>query len=129
MTAEQNVYTILSSTAAVTALVGNRIYPVEAPSSAALPYLVYQRISTEPTTTHEQNNAAEATHLDGVHIQMTAIASTLLSAISIIFQARLAVERSAGMMAVWTDERSIPRDEAAQAFGHSGDFLFWKNPD
>lgn len=129
MTAEQNIFTVLAATAAVTDLVGTRIYPVEAPPNPQVPYLVYQRIATEPVVTHEQTDATRAGHLDGVHVQFTAIASTLLAAINIIYQARLAVERSAGLQAVWTDERTLPREERSQTFAHSGDFLIWKNPD
>jgi hypothetical protein len=43
---EQRVYTLLSGTAAVTALVGTRIYPTKAQQAALLPQLVYRRVST-----------------------------------------------------------------------------------
>jgi hypothetical protein len=129
MTPEQNVYTVLAATAGVTALVGNRIYPVQAPTNAQLPYLVYQRIATEPVVTHEQTDAQRAFHLDGCHFQFTAIATTVLAAATIIYQARLAVEHSAGLQAVWLNEYNIPRIEESQAFGHAADFLVWKDPD
>lgn len=129
MTAEQNVYTVLAATAGVAALVGSRIYPVEGPANATLPFLVFQRISTEHVATHEQADASIASHLDGVHLQLTAIAATQLAAIEIIYQARLALERSMGLQAIMEDERSLPREEDAQAYGHSIDFLIWKNPD
>lgn len=45
MTAELALYTLLSEDAAVSALAGNRIYPLRAPDRVALPYLTYQRIS------------------------------------------------------------------------------------
>lgn len=126
MIAEANVYAVLAATAGVTDLVGDRIFPIEAPGGTALPYLVFQRISTEPAITHDQNDATKATHLDGCHFQVTAIGATLLSAVGVIYQVRRALEYSSGLQAVWTDERSLPRNDEAQAFGHSADFLVWK---
>ena len=42
---ENGLYTKMSGTAAITALVSTRIYPNRAPQSAALPYITYQRIT------------------------------------------------------------------------------------
>ena len=49
MSAEETLYSTLTTKNGVTALVGTRIYPLQAPASATLPYAVYQRISTEVT--------------------------------------------------------------------------------
>ena len=38
------IYGVLSNNADVTALVGNRIYPIEAVQSASVPYVVYQTV-------------------------------------------------------------------------------------
>ncbi len=45
MTLEEGLYSYLSSTAALTALVGNRIYPVVLPPNVVYPAVTYQRIS------------------------------------------------------------------------------------
>lgn len=42
---ELAVYTILKDAAAVSALVGSRIYPLKAPAKVVKPYVTYQRIS------------------------------------------------------------------------------------
>lgn len=42
------VYTVLSGSTAVTALVSTRIYPVLAPQDTTLPYVTYQRGSLTP---------------------------------------------------------------------------------
>jgi len=46
MTAEESIVARLAATTGVTSLVGTRIYPMQAPQTAALPLVTYQRIST-----------------------------------------------------------------------------------
>lgn len=46
MSLETKLYTLLSGTAGVTALCSTRIYPLVAPQEAALPLVVYTRISS-----------------------------------------------------------------------------------
>jgi len=46
MTAEESLVARLTATAGVTSLVGTRIYPMQAPQTAVLPLVTYQRIST-----------------------------------------------------------------------------------
>ena len=45
MSAEKAIYSILSTTGAVTQLVGDRIYPVQIDQVAGLPAITYQQIS------------------------------------------------------------------------------------
>ncbi len=127
MIAEANIYAVLAATADVTNLCGQRIYPDEAPTGTALPYLVFQRISTDPAVTHEQMSAGTS-RLDGCRIQLTAIAASPAAANALLYAARVAVESSSGLQAIWLDERSIGREDGAQAHGRSGDFLVWKEP-
>lgn len=44
---EDGIYDKLTNTAAVTALVSTRIFPNAAPASAVLPFVTYQRITTD----------------------------------------------------------------------------------
>lgn len=46
-TIEQAIYTLLSGDAALTAIVGTRIYPLRAPQSGTYPLLVYQQIASQ----------------------------------------------------------------------------------
>jgi hypothetical protein len=46
---ERIIYSRLSTDGTITALVGNRIYPVLPNQDALLPLLVYTRLATEPT--------------------------------------------------------------------------------
>lgn len=43
---EKHLTAKLAATAAVTALVSSRVYPVQAPQSADLPYIIYSRAAT-----------------------------------------------------------------------------------
>ena len=53
MSAETQLYTLLTGAAGVTALVSTRIYPDLVPEDKDPPYIGYERVSTEPVTTLE----------------------------------------------------------------------------
>lgn len=78
MTIRQAIYEHITEDADVSALIGTRCYPGVAPESAALPYVVYQTIST-----------ARPRHLGGTsgiaerRIQLDVYAATLTSAESV----------------------------------------------
>lgn len=46
MTLEEKIYSVLSGDAAVSAIVGSRIYPERAPQTPQLPLVTYSRVST-----------------------------------------------------------------------------------
>lgn len=52
MTIEQAVYTLLVGEPTVSALVGTRIYPDEAPQDAAFPFVVYSQADRQSTMTY-----------------------------------------------------------------------------
>ncbi len=130
-TTDQALYTVLNAHSGLGALIGAgdamRCYPVEAPPGATLPLLVYQVIATDPAATHAEG--AADSRLDGVLAQLTALAATPLAAAAVIYQARLAIEASATLKAVMTDERSLPRAEDANCHGRSADFHIFNYPD
>lgn len=128
MSAESTLRSALTGASAVTALVGTRIYPDEAPPNPTVPYVVYQRISTDPSVTHDQSSASSK-HLDGVRMQVTVLAASQLACLGVLHQVRLATERNSTLKAIWLDERSVPRDDAAQVHGRQADFLVWVDPD
>lgn len=63
MSAETELYAVLSGAAGLTALVGNRIYPDAIPEDAALPAVVYARASTEPVLSVSGQKFAETARL------------------------------------------------------------------
>ena len=86
MSAERALYSILSTTGAVTQLVGDRIYPVQVDQGASLPAISYQQISGPRfyevshamgwVESRYQVNVWAATYLDAVDLStavMTAV--------------------------------------------------------
>lgn len=63
MSAETELYAVLSGAAGLTALVGNRIYPDAIPEGAALPAVVYARASTDPVLSVSGHKFAETARL------------------------------------------------------------------
>lgn len=64
MTIKAALYTYLTAQSAVTSVVGQRVYPQQAPMNAQLPYITYQRIA-DPV----QHHFEEATALASPTIQ------------------------------------------------------------
>lgn len=46
---ETGLYAYVQAGAALTALIGDRVYPITAPQAVSLPYMTFQRVSTQPT--------------------------------------------------------------------------------
>lgn len=87
MTLDEAIFTALSAHAGVTAIAGDRSYPVQAPQSAAAPFNVWQRISSTPVNTHD--GAAE---LDNVLVQFSCYAPTFTQAHDLRRAVRAALE-------------------------------------
>jgi len=120
MTIETRITQLLGDVS-LTALVGTRAGPVNAGESPALPYLFWQRVSSEPTETH-----AEPTTLEAIRVQFTAVASTYASACS-IRRALRAVMESANSPIIYNNSTDIGRDDSVGggAYAVSADFTFW----
>ena len=90
----QALYTQLSGTAGLTALVSTRIYPDLMPQSPTLPAVVYQMISNVREERHGgQTGDARP------RFQITCWASTALAAAAVATQVRLAVMAMSGTVA------------------------------
>lgn len=63
MSAETELYAVLSGAAGLTALVGTRIYPDAIPEDATLPAVVYARAGTEPVLSVSGQKFAETARL------------------------------------------------------------------
>lgn len=87
MSAETDLYAALSGRAALTALVGLRIYPDAIPEDDDLPAVVYQRSGTEPITTLQNITVAEhvtfgITAWSKTRIAADAVADEIVTALS-----------------------------------------------
>lgn len=78
---EEALYTYLQTVPTLAALVGTRIYPVRLPEGAALPALVYQRVSAQRTYTHDPFESTMA--YVSARVQLTAWAETAAEAIEV----------------------------------------------
>lgn len=72
---EEGLYTFLTTTAAIAALVGTRIYPLLIPLDATLPAAAYQRISGPFEAAHDG-----PTGLVRARIQITCVGATYAAA-------------------------------------------------
>jgi hypothetical protein len=70
MSASTIIYGILSSSAAVTGVVGTRIYPQQMPQTTAFPALTFTTISTVPN-----NTKSGVSTMDQLRIQVTMVAN------------------------------------------------------
>jgi len=93
MVIEEALYEHLKNNAGVFALVGNRIYPIEAPQEAALPYLVYQRISGLRVRSHSGPSG-----LAHPRFQITGAAVTYPALRSVMNAVRVALDGFRGTM-------------------------------
>ena len=96
MSFSTDLYTRLSSHAGLSALVGDRIYPLRLPQNPTLPAVVYQRISGQRLQNLDRNT-------DGpqrIRVQLTAWAEDVDTANSVAEQVRLAMEASTGWRAL-----------------------------
>jgi len=60
---EQTIFTVLSTDASVSGLVGNRIYPLRSPQKAEFPLVVYTRVSSARISNLDGENIANPNFL------------------------------------------------------------------
>lgn len=66
-----NIFALLQANAAVTGIVGDRVYPIVAPEGTAAPYIIYTRISSAPTV-----DLSGATRAEDHRVQVDVYADT-----------------------------------------------------
>lgn len=105
MTAEETLVARLKATPEVTALVGTRIYPMEAPQGVLPPWIVYQRVSTNPFVVLRGQSG-----LDDPRLQFNAWADTYSTARAVATQVRHSLDdyEADGVHARFADQRDVP---------------------
>lgn len=93
MSIETALYSYLTSYAGLTALVGDRIYPLVIPEQAGLPAIAYQRISTRITYSHDGDS-----ELDRTRFQFACVAKTAKEAREVAEQVVAALSAYSGPM-------------------------------
>ncbi len=89
-----SIYSLLSGHAALTALVGTKIYPVQAPQAVEEPFLVYGISKTQPEET-KVNASAE----DWVTVLVDVYAKDYDTMHSITREVRAALDKQSGTIA------------------------------
>lgn len=120
MNIEEQLNYYLAGNTSIAALVADRIYPLVAPQEAALPYLVYQRISTVRERSHSGPSG-----LAHPRFQITAAAEEYSTLRDLANAVRGALDGSALAQAVFVDNEWDGWDEAADAFVSRIDVIIW----
>ena len=81
------IKTLLADSAAVTALVGTKIYPIEAPSGTTLPFVTYEPTGTTIYHTKERAEYQQA------RVEIVGYASTYADAVYLGSKIRAALSR------------------------------------
>ena len=125
MSIEQGLYAHLSSHAGLTALVGDRIYPLVLPQKVALPAVVYQRISLWQTYTHNGASLARP------RFQNTCVGRTYAEAHDVAAQVRDALSGYRGMMgsvaveAAFIDNEREDYEPETDSYIRQVDVIIW----
>ena len=113
---EQDLYSALSGSPSTDA--NARIYPDVAPQGAALPFIVYSRISTQP-----QNSLTRHALLDLVTMQVDCYASTKAGAMTLARQARLLLQ---GELSARMQSEQDDYEPDTKVYRHTMDFTAWE---
>lgn len=99
MSAEADVYTALSSSAAVGAICGDRIKPVKLPQNITLPAISFQRITAD----HGGSLAGDTSNKDRVYIQIDCWAKSYDDVKSLVAAVRTGMKALVSMPLDTTD--------------------------
>lgn len=113
-----NVTQILLGNAGVTALVGSRVFYAEAPTGAAMPYVLVQQITGVP-----ENYLAEAPSVDAVRVQVKPVASTVAGLSSLADAIDAAIRELAHC--VFAGE--VGFNSTTKAYWMPMDYRFWQS--
>lgn len=103
---EPVIYTKLSGTAGITALVSTRIYPVQGPQGGTRPLIVYTKVSDTPL-----NYMTPGTNSDSnIRVRFHAIAETYAGAKAVAAAIRAAID-------AWRDLTTTPKIQSALPIG------------
>lgn len=91
MSFESTTLAALAASTAITDEVGTRIYGVTAAQDAVAPYIVFRRISTDPTLSTD-NGAPGSSELDNIRLEVSCHAKTAAEANALAKLVRRALE-------------------------------------
>ena len=107
MTLEEALVAYLEADTGLSALIGDGIHALKAPQKATFPHVVYQRISTERTKTHDQT----AKGLTTARIQFDVFAESYKTANDVIAALREALQGKSETMSGLRVQAILPELE------------------
>lgn len=120
MTPSAAIVATLDAATAVTAIVGTRIYSIDAPDDPVAPYVVFQQIGANPGASHDGPTGATERMFQFACFASTAKgARALRDAVSAALDG---VEIGNGDIPTLEDEREFEADEAAGLYRADADF-------
>jgi len=127
MNIEEALYAHVTGDASIAALISDRFYPLRAPQGAALPYAVYQRIST-PRIRSQSGPSG----LARPRFQVTCYASSYSQSRQLANLMRISLDGFRGTMgggvsvgAVFLENEMDTYEDETGAFGTPMDFIIW----
>lgn len=128
MNVGQIIYGVLSATAGVTALVSTRIYPDMAPQNVTFPYIVFQKLQTQPTDTKEG-----VSKLDKILVQVDCYSNNYDNAHSLAAAIRTALDRYTGTINGHVVDRIIFSNDSSgspqDVPTSTGSTIYWASQD
>lgn len=121
MSVEQDIFSLLSNYAGLSALVSSRIYPIKAPQKPTYPLIVYSRISN-----NNLNALGGSCGIGNSRFQMKAYAETYSSASAVADQIQLAMD-SATFNNLLISRIDLDFDDNAEKYSIVLDFSLWHN--
>ena len=127
------VRTYLQTIAAVTTLVSTRIYAMTAPNSAAYPFVIITRVSSD-----HQHHVTDSAGLVRDRLQLNIFAATAISLNNVCEALRNALDTYAGAMGATTvrdckledetDDSTAPSDGSDESiYSTRQDYFIWRN--
>lgn len=123
MSIGQALYETLGQFAGLSALVGTRIFPDEAPQGASRPYVVWGEVSLVQAS--DLNGSAESGGLNNYRIDVTCYAVKAIDAREVDHQVRLAMEAATQFKSLLMDARSLEFEADTKLFSMQSDFSVW----
>ena len=120
MSVQADIYATLGQYAGLSAMVGARIYPDVAPEGVAVPYCVWQEVSTVPINALDGHNG-----LNNFRIQVVSIGVTALISRNVAAQVRAAMAAATLFKSLEVDFGSADFEVGSKMLGARSDFSLW----
>jgi len=113
-----DLYAYLAANVGLSALVSTRIYPINAPTSATMPYIIYQRLNNRSMW---HLGSTSSSKLTVESFQFDIFSSTALSCENVSIKLRQALDGYSGLMNGGTNVRRVFLQDVLDSFENPTD--------